>query len=157
MHDSAIDAGTDGGHRVLRMWVRPAMDAPTAERTALTLVPGQGVDGDHAFGGRRHVTIVFQDDWAAALREHGRDVDPSARRANVLVSGGNGQRFVGQTIRLGGAVVEVKGIVNPCPVMDKASDGLQAALAPDGRGGVWGRVVEGTTLRPGDELTDRRG
>ncbi|MCE9637968.1 MAG: MOSC domain-containing protein [Planctomycetes bacterium] len=150
------DSTTNGAHRVLRMWVRPEMDAATVERTALTLVPGHGIDGDHSYDGRRHVTIIFQDDWAAALRDHGRDVDPQARRANVLVTGGNGQRFVGQTVRLGGALVEVKGIVNPCPVMDKASNGLQAALAPQGRGGVWGRIVEGATLRPGDELLPER-
>ena len=117
------------------------------------LETGQGVVGDHAHGRMRHVTIVFEDDWRAAIDEHGRAVDPSARRANVLVSGGDGKRFVGQTVRLGGAVVEVKGIVAPCPVMDAASDGLQAALRPDGRAGVWGRIVEGGDLRPGDGLS----
>ena len=140
-------------HHVLRLWTRPAESVATVEQTELTLETGRGVGGDHGAGGMRHVTIVFEDDWAAALREHGRDVDPQARRANVLVSGGGGPRFVGTTIRLGGALIDVKGIVAPCPVMDKASDGLQAALRPDGRAGIWGRILEGAVLRPGDELT----
>lgn len=140
-------------HRILRLWVRPAQDAPLVEAAELRLVAGRGVEGDHAFGRMRHVTIVFEDDWRAATAELGRDVDPSGRRANVLVSGGGGQRFVGATIRLGDAVVEVKGIVAPCPVMDRAADGLQEALKPSGRAGIWGRIVEGALVRARDELT----
>jgi MOSC domain-containing protein YiiM len=146
---------TNAEHRVLALQVRPAMDAPTEPRAELTLVAGQGVEGDHSFGGRRHVTILFEDDWKAALRAHGRDVPWTARRANVFVTGGDGARHVGRTLRLGAAVVEIKGLVAPCPVMDKASDGLQEALKPDGRAGVWGRVVEGGVVRSGSELTSR--
>ena len=139
-------------HSVLRMWVRPEQDAPVVELNELHLVAAQGVRGDHAMGRMRHVTIIFEDDWRAAERDLGVTVDPSARRANVLVSGGGGARFVGQTIRLGGAVVEVKGITAPCPIMEKGAKGLEAALKPDGRSGVWGRLLEGATLRRGDEL-----
>jgi MOSC domain-containing protein YiiM len=142
----------DAAHRVLALQVRPAMDAPTEPRAELNLVAGQGVEGDHSFGGRRHVTIVFEDDWKAALAAHGREVPWTARRANVFVSGGNGARLVGTTMRLGPATVEIHGLVAPCPVMDKASDGLQEALKPDGRAGIWGRVVEGGVLRPGMPL-----
>lgn len=143
----------DVSHRVLRLWVRPKQDAPLEERAELTIETGRGVVGDHALGRLRHVTIVFEDDFRAATRELGRDVDPSARRANVLVTGGGGKDYVGRTIRLGAAVVEVKGIVAPCDVMDRAAQGLKDALAPDGRAGVWGRVVEGAVVRPGDSLT----
>lgn len=139
-------------HRVLGLQVRPAMDAPTEQRAELELVAGEGVRGDHAFGGRRHVTIVFEDDWRAALHAHGREVPWTARRANVFVSGGGGARLVGTKLRLGPALVEVQGLVAPCPVMDKASDGLQEALKPDGRAGIWARVIEGGLLRPGMDL-----
>lgn len=143
-----------GEHRVLRLWVRTRTDGPLEERRELVLVAGKGVEGDHAFGRTRHVVVVFEDDWRAATRDLGRDVDPSARRGQVLVSGGGGLALVGKTVRLGGALVEVKGEQAPCPVMDAAAQGLQAALEPDGRAGVWGRIVEGTTLRPGDVLVD---
>lgn len=145
---------TDEGHRVLRLWVRPRTDAPLEERDHLAIETGKGVVGDHAHGRLRHVTIVFEDDFAAAARVLGRPVDPSARRANVLVSGGDGRRFVGRTIRLGGVTLEVKGLVAPCDAMDRAAQGLKDALAPDGRAGIWGRVVEGAVLRPGDVLAD---
>lgn len=141
-------------HQVRRLWVRERTEGPLVERPEIELVEGSGVRGDHAFGRMRHVTIVFEDDWRRACEALGCAVDPSARRANVLVSGGDGARFVGRTIRLGGAVVEVKGITAPCPVMEQGAKGLQAALEPEGRSGVWGRIVGGGTsaLRPGDSL-----
>jgi len=142
-------------HRVLALQVRPAMDAPTEPRAELTLVAGKGTEGDHSFAGRRHVTILFEDDWKAALLAHGRDVPWTARRANVFVTGGDGARWVGRTLRLGAAQVEIKGLVAPCPVMDKASDGLQAALKPDGRAGIWGRVIEGGVVTVGSVLSSQ--
>ena len=142
-------------HLVLRMWVRPLQDAAVVEMNELHLVAGAGVRGDHTLGRMRHVTIVFADDWRAAELELGQTVDPAFRRANVFVSGGNGARFVGKQITLGGAVIDVKGITAPCPIMEKGAKGLEAALGPDGRSGVWGRLVEGTTLRRGDALAER--
>lgn len=141
-------------HRVLRMWVRPEQDAPVVEMHELHLVDGQGVRGDHALGRMRHVTVIFEDDWRAAERELGVAVDPSARRANVLVSGGGGARYVGRTVRLGDAVLEVKGITAPCPIMEKGAKGLEKALGPDGRSGVWGRLTAGGVLRAGDTLRE---
>ncbi len=144
---------TDAGiHSITRLWVRPAEGAPMEPRDALDLVAGEGVRGDHAFSRMRHVTIVFADDWNRAAAAIGREVDPVGRRANVLVTGGHGARFVGKTIRLGGATIEVKGITRPCPQMDKAAPGMMDALKPDGRSGVWGRVVSGAVVRIGDGL-----
>jgi MOSC domain-containing protein YiiM len=140
-------------HRVLRLWTRPEKAGAMVEHDSLELVEGQGVEGDHTFGRMRHVTIVFEDDWKQAEAALGRQVDPAGRRANVFVAGGNGQRYVGGKIRLGGALVEIKQIVAPCPVMEQAAEGLQEALGPDGRGGIWGRVLESTTLQVGDTLS----
>jgi MOSC domain-containing protein YiiM len=82
-------------------------------------------------------------------------VDPAGRRANVLLSGGGGAGLVGSTVRIGGVEIEVKGITQPCPVMDQAAPGMQAALKPGGLAGVWGRIVEGGEIHPGDELRKR--
>ncbi len=139
--------------RVLRLWRRSEPGGPMIETASLDAVAGRGIVGDHTFGRMRHVTIVFEDDWSAAAATLGRTVDPAGRRANVLVSGGGGEAFVGATVRLGDAVVHVRGIVTPCPVMDRAAPGMQAALRPDGRGGVWGRFETGGAIRLGDGLT----
>jgi MOSC domain-containing protein YiiM len=139
-------------HRVLALWIRPREGAPLEPRDALEIETGRGIVGDHSFSRLRHVTIVFEDDWDEAAAALGRPVDPIGRRANVLVSGGGGIRFVGTRIRLGPALAEIKGITRPCPVMERAASGLQAALEPNGRGGVWGRILEGGMLRLGDVL-----
>jgi MOSC domain-containing protein YiiM len=139
-------------HRVLRLWIRQSPGGPMAPREALDAVAGSGIVGDHTHGRLRHVTLVFQDDWNAAAATLGLAVDPAGRRANVLLSGGGGSELVGRRVRIGDVVVDVQGITSPCPVMDKAAPGMQAALRPDGRAGVWGRIVTGGTLRPGDAL-----
>jgi MOSC domain-containing protein YiiM len=139
-------------HRVLSLWRRPEPGGSMVPAASLEAAAGSGIVGDHTFGRLRHVTVVFEDDWHAAAATLGLDVDPAGRRANVLVSGGDGRRFVGTRIRIGGVEVDVKGVTAPCPVMDLAAPGMQEALRPDGRSGVWGRVVTGGVLRPGDEL-----
>lgn len=139
-------------HTVEALWVRTAKGASPEPREALTLVTGQGIEGDHTFGRKRHITLLFADDWRDATDALGQAVDPSARRANVLLTGGDGQRYLGQTLRLGDVVLEIQQIVDPCSTMDEAAAGLRAALEPAGRGGIWGRVVRGGTIRPNDTL-----
>jgi MOSC domain-containing protein YiiM len=139
-------------HRILRTWVRRAEGAVPEERTNLNLIPGEGVEDDHKRGAKRHVTLMFEDDWNAACAELGREVDPVGRRANVLLSGGNGGALIGKTVRLGATTLEIHGETRPCPIMDQAAEGLMEALRPDERAGVWGVVTEGGRIAPGDAL-----
>lgn len=140
-------------HSIRRLWVRPVEGGPMEPRDELEVEHGVGIVGDHSHGCMRHVTIVFEDDWNAAAQQLGRDVDPAGRRANVLVSGGGGRHYVGQHLRLGPVLIEVKGITEPCPVMEKAAEGMRDALKPDGRAGVWGRVLEGGRVTLSDVLS----
>ena len=143
MHD-------DDRFEVLQLWVRERSGVPPVARASLDLDADQGVVGDHAYGGRRHVTFVFQEDWIAAEEALGTSVDPSARRANVLLTGGGGRSWVGTRMRLGSCLVEIHAETAPCGLMDETVPGLKDALAPDGRGGVWGRVLEGGRIAIGD-------
>lgn len=146
-----IDSGTRT-HEILRCWLRPKEAGPMSESETLTLVADQGIEGDHTFGRMRHVTLIFEDAWKAAASEIGMEVDPSGRRANVLVKGVGGLEWVGRKARLGEALLHIRGETKPCPVMEKAAVGMQKALAPDGRAGVWARVIEGGVIRRGDLL-----
>lgn len=139
-------------HAIERLWVRPEAGAAVAARDSLRLVAGEGVEGDHTYGRKRHVTLIFAEDWAAATDALGRPVDPAERRANVLLSGGDGLALVGRTVTLGEVRLEIHGETRPCAVMDKAAAGLMEALRPEGRAGVWGRVLAGGVVRPGDTL-----
>ena len=140
--------------RVLKLWVRPSPGAALEEREALEVERDRGIVGDHTLGRPRHVTIVFEDDWNRAAAEVGRELDPIGRRANVLVSGGDGIGRVKSTIRLGQVRLEIKGVTAPCDAMDQVAPGMWQALGPAGRSGIWGRAVEGGVIRVGDPLID---
>ncbi len=77
-------------------------------------------------------------------------VDPSARRANVVVQGIDLEKSHGRMLRLGGCLVRINGEVRPCERMDEARQGLRSALNPHWRGGVFAEIVEGGTIRVGD-------
>ena len=98
------------------------------------------------------MTLLFADDWRAATAEVGVELDAGARRANILLSGGGCLPLVGSTVHLGEVRIGVIGETRPCSVMDAAAEGLKAALEPQGRGGVWGRVLEGGAVRLADVL-----
>ncbi len=137
---------------VERLWVRVSKALPPEPHPVLELIADGGTEGDHTFGKKRHVTLIFADDWARTIADLGQDVDPSARRANVLLSGGDAPSLVGQRVRLGAAEIEIHGIVHPCDLMDEMADGLQEAMRPEGRGGVWGRVLTSGAVCVGDTL-----
>ena len=66
---------------------------------------------------------------------------------------------VGARLHLGGAIVEVKGLRNPCAQLDRIQAGLMAAtLGRDERGnlvrkaGIMGIVIAGGEVRPGDPI-----
>jgi MOSC domain-containing protein YiiM len=139
-------------HQVLKLWIRPLAGEAPVEVEALELETGSGVVGDHAYNTARHVTLVFLDDWKRATDELGQEVDPVGRRANILLSGGGGEQLPGRRVRLGEAVLEIRGITRPCGVMNEAAPGLQEALKPEARAGVWAKVLSGALIRPGDRL-----
>jgi len=147
------DSSIDQERRVLRLWVRTSQGATPEEREFLELISGEGVRDDHTRGAKRHVTLFFADDWAEAEHAIGRDVDPVGRRANLFLSGGGGASLIGKTVQLGEAVVDIQSETAPCHIMNAAAKGLEEAMRPNCRGGVWGLIQKGGTVRRGDKLT----
>lgn len=137
--------------RLEAIWLRPAARLPVRQVEVATAVAGVGLDGDHAGGGRRQVTLLSREAWHAVCAEFGRAVDPSVRRANLLVSGVDLGACIGRMLRIGDVVIDVTGETRPCELMDQDGRvGLCAALRPERRGGVYGTVRAGGTLRVGD-------
>ena len=146
---SDTGAGSTVG-TLLAIHLRPGARVPVVAVARATAIANQGLDGDHAVGGRRQVTLLAVEAWRAACAELGRDLDPAVRRANLLVEGLDLRAAIGGSITLGDVVVDVLGETRPCELMDDGGRlGLMAALRPERRGGVFGRIRAGGELRVG--------
>ena len=95
---------------------------------------GQGVQGSASFGSYRQVTIIALERWLAMMAELGADVDPSARRADLMVSGLDLERSRDRLVNVGSCLLRIGGEVKPCERMDEAYRGLR-----DGHGSAMGR------------------
>jgi MOSC domain-containing protein YiiM len=138
--------------KIVSIWIKRAHRGPMDSVDEARLVPGQGVDGSADHGGKRQITIVDEAAWLDATREAGAEVDPSKRRANVLIRGLDLEGSGGRTLRLGDCVIRVYGETKPCERMEEALPGLRQAMKPHWRGGVHGEIVEGSAIRVGDAV-----
>ena len=116
------------------------------------LIAGKGIIGNANQGGRRQVTIIDRDVWAARTAAVGAALDPSARRANLMVSGIDLLKSRGKTLRIGECILEIAGETKPCERMDEAATGLRAAMYPDWGGGAFAMIVKGGTIKVGDDV-----
>ena len=138
---------------ILSIWVKRARRGPMDAVSQAELVAGRGVRDSADQGGKRQITVISEEAWRNAQQQLGVEVDPSARRANVLVRGIDLQNSSGKRLRLGECVIRLYGETRPCNVMDEAQPGLRAALAPDWRGGAFGEILNGGTIRIGDPVS----
>jgi MOSC domain-containing protein YiiM len=83
-------------------------------------------------------------------RELSAAIDPSWRRANLMVSGVDLSESRGRVLAIGAVRLLLHGETRPCERMDEAYLGLRAALAPEWRGGAFGEVLDNGAIRLGD-------
>jgi MOSC domain-containing protein YiiM len=119
----------------------------------LAVVRRTGIQGNADWGGRRQITIIERERWDAMMRALGDpDVDPSARRANVLISGCDLGDSRASILRLGEVRVEITGETRPCERMDEACSGLRRAMAEPWNGGAHGIILDDGVIRLGDPV-----
>lgn len=136
--------------RIEAIWLKRMRRGPMDPVARAEAVAGKGLLGNANQGGRRQVTILDVDAWRRAIDGLGVEIDPSVRRANVLVRGLNLSHSRGRILRLGGCRLRIFNETRPCERMDESFPGLKAALQPEWGGGVFGEVLESGTLRVGD-------
>ncbi|WP_421846967.1 MOSC domain-containing protein [Novosphingobium sp.] len=131
----------------------------TLDRASVT--PDRGLEGDcrgpvpAGKKGNRQITVIEAESWAAAIQDLGGagGLVWSDRRANLLVSGVRLPREAGKVIAIGKSLrIEVRCECDPCSRMDALREGLRAALTPDWRGGICGRVISEGDIALGDEV-----
>lgn len=125
------------------------------------VTPDRGLEGDcrgpvpQGKKGNRQITVIEAESWAAAMDELGgaNGLVWSDRRANLLVSGVRLPHAAGGVIAIGRSLrIEVRCECDPCSRMDALRPGLRAALTPDWRGGICGRVISEGEIALGDEV-----
>ncbi len=135
--------------RVVGIYLRPSARTFVRAIEAARAVAGQGLEGDHAGGGNRQITLIEREKWEAACVDLDCELNVGARRANVVVEGLALSKAIGGQLLIGNVVVDVISELRPCKLMDDAAPGLQDALSPDCRGGVYGKVSQGGPVTVG--------
>lgn len=141
---------------------RPHGPIETVGQVAVTIAEGVHGDIRGALAAtkktrKRQVSLIEAESWAAAMddlriAEHAR-LPWSDRRANLLVEGLRLPREPGKVIAIGATLrIETMAETEPCERMDALLPGLKAALMPDWRGGVCGRVLTDGEIAVGDEV-----
>ena len=139
--------------RLERMWVKRAHRGPMDPVDQTVLIEGQGMEDSANLGSHRQVTVIALERWLEMMAELEADVDPSARRADLMVSGVDFERSRGRLLKVGECVIRVGGEVRPCERMDQAFRGLRGVMTPRWGGGVWGDVLRGGPIAVGDPVS----
>ena len=137
---------------LLRIWVKRNKRGPM-DRVREVQLDDEGIVGNADRGGQRQVTLIEQESWARHMEALGGTLDPSARRANLLLQGCALEHARGRTLRVGSCRLVIRGETKPCERMDEALDGLRSQMFPRWGGGAFARVLEGGTIREGDVVT----
>jgi MOSC domain-containing protein YiiM len=100
----------------------------------------------------RQVTVLFAEDWAAAVAGLDSEAPWTIRRATLLLSGVPNPKRAGDVLVIGDVRLRVTGETEPCERMDQQLAGLWKALGSEWRGGVTARVISGGTIAVGDHV-----
>jgi MOSC domain-containing protein YiiM len=134
------------------IWIKRMKLGPMDPVQEATLAEDKGIVNNANQGGRRQVTIIEEEVWQQLMGELNSSLDPSVRRANLMVKGIDLNKSRGKILRIGDCRIEIFGETKPCERMDEALPGLKDAMYPQWRGGAFGKVLDSGVIRVGNRV-----
>jgi len=141
---------TPADGRVDGMWLKRSHRGPMDAVREIRVSPDDGIVGGVDRSRRRQITLIEREVWDRLMHDLGGNADPSARRANLMVSGIRLPHTRGRVLRVGAARLAIGGELTPCERMDEVLPGLRAAMLPDWGGGAFAQVLGDAMIRVGD-------
>lgn len=135
------------------IWLKRMKMGPMDAVEQGILKANKGLVGNANQGGKRQVTIIEKEVWENLMAVLGADLDPSARRANLMVSGLNLTDSRHKVLQIGNCRIRIYGETKPCELMDKAFPGLQVAMRDKWGGGAFGEVLDDGLITIGDTVS----
>jgi len=140
--------------KIIAIATRKKTKAEMDEHSSATISFENGVGQDSRGKKRnnRQITIMTSENWHSSCKELGRIIPWTTRRANILIEGVELKGLTGCKLKIGTALVEITGELEPCNRMDQQFEGLTEILSEDWRGGVTCKLIEEGEIHLNDEV-----
>lgn len=138
--------------RLEAIWLKRVRRGPMDPVERATLKAQRGLVGNANQGGKRQVTLLEQEVWENLMAQLDSGLDPSTRRANLLLSGIRLAHTQKRILRIGPCRIRIWGETKPCELMEAALPGLKAAMYDNWAGGAFGEVLDDGEIVVGDPV-----
>ncbi len=134
------------------IWLKRVKGGPMDAQNEASLAANKGLVGNARQGGKRQVTIIEKEVWETLMAKMGANLDPSERRANLMVSGIRLEDSRHKVLQVGACRIQIYGETKPCEHLDQALPGLKDAMRDNWAGGAFGEVLDDGIIAIGDSV-----
>jgi MOSC domain-containing protein YiiM len=108
-----MDATNGQVGRLEAIWIKAAHGGPMRPESSATLVAGKGLAGNVWQGGTRQVTVIEREVFDGLRATLDSAVEPSMRRANLMVSGVRLEGVRHRALWIGSCRIDLMGETRP--------------------------------------------